>query len=204
MLIRDRDLAPPRKKGISRQQALIGAVGGLALGFLSRFAIHAWLVFPFSPQSAAMAPALPAGHRVYVWRNFDRNELQRGTIVLYRHPQQSDRFLIGRIIGLPGEQVQLHERRVYINNQLLGQAIAAPWEAAAERNALYREPPDPENSAHRDFFPPRILKENEVFVLGDNRPEAFDSRILGPIDRQLLDGVIHADQAPNQVFATSR
>lgn len=193
MLLRDRDLAPAKKKGLTRQQALIGAAVGLALGLLTRFAVHAWLVYPFTPQSASMAPTLKAGEQVFVWRGVETRNLKRGQVVLLRHPVDRNRYLLSRVVALPGEQIQIHERQVYIQNKALASLDDGRWEKEIQRHSLYRGPPDPNNSANRDFHGPLILKENQIYVLGDNRAEAFDSRQLGPLDPALITGRISTD-----------
>ena len=84
---------------------------------------------------------------------------QRGDIIVFRYPGGPDRDFIKRVIGLPGDQVQIDHGRVYVNGVL----------------------------QHEDYIravpsysvPPERVPEGQYFVLGDNRPNSSDSHIWG-------------------------
>ena len=110
-------------------------------------------------RESSMEPHLSGGD--YVLAKARSEPLGRGEIVIVPHPEIPGFELAKRVVGLPGEVVNLSNGYVHINNIVL----AEPWADGPTR-------PDGE-------WP---LDESSVFVLGDNRPDsAADSRTLGPI-----------------------
>ncbi|MBX3069774.1 MAG: signal peptidase I [Thermomicrobiales bacterium] len=89
---------------------------------------------------------------------------ERGDIVVFNPPVASSKPYIKRIIGLPGETVEIREGNVYIDGELLDED--------------YIEAGITECSRQCD---PWVVPEGEVFVLGDNRQNSSDSRVFGPI-----------------------
>ncbi len=95
------------------------------------------------------------------------NEPQRGDIVTC-HYDESSRLYVKRIIGLPGETVEIVEGTIYIDG------------VALQEDYLTR---------HDDYtYAPVTVGEDEIFVVGDNRPVSLDSRINGPIPTDYLYG----------------
>ena len=85
----------------------------------------------------------------------------RGDIVVLRRPNRSSEPLIKRVVGLPGDTVEIKNARVYIN----GAALEEPYL----------------NQRTRGDMAPRIVPEENVFVLGDNRRASNDSRAFGMV-----------------------
>ena len=97
---------------------------------------------------------------------------KRQDVVVFRLKDQPDTFYVKRVIGLPGETVQIIDSVIYIN----GEAIPDPY---ATQDTF------PAGSAEQVI----ILGEDEFFVMGDNRNNSTDSRYaVGPIDRKQLVG----------------
>ncbi|MBI2955022.1 MAG: signal peptidase I [Chloroflexi bacterium] len=93
----------------------------------------------------------------------------RGDIVTFVHPTDSQKVLIKRVIGLPGEEVSIRRGTMLIN----GRAIDEPY--VVNHDARY--------------MAPQRVPLDSVFVLGDNRPASNDSRFFGPVPRSHLLGV---------------
>lgn len=98
---------------------------------------------------------------------------QRGEVVVFRYPYDPSKRFIKRIIGLPGETIEIKEGKVIIINekgsQILDEKYLPPYLATAGNIRI-------------------SLDENEYFVLGDNRLASSDSRSWGPIKRQNIIG----------------
>lgn len=110
----------------------------------------------------SMEPNLYAGQRVIVEKiSYRLHPPRRGDIVVLRLPEQRGNFLIKRVVGLPGERIEIRDERVFID----GQPLTEPY--------LHR--------AIRYSMPPRHIAEDSVFVLGDNRDFSNDSRSFGPV-----------------------
>ncbi len=93
---------------------------------------------------------------------------QRGDIVVFRYPGGPDRDFIKRIIGLPGDTVQIDRGRVYVNGVL-------------QREDYIRAVPS-------YSLPPQKVPADNYFVLGDNRPNSSDSHIWGYVPEANLIG----------------
>jgi signal peptidase I len=130
-------------------------------------------------QGKSMMPALKPGdgRLVNCWLPHFR-DYKRGDIVVIRAPDKNE-LMAKRIIGLPGEHVQLRDGRVYVNGQLL------PESYLEQGTKSYS----------------RILRNHVItvgkssyFVMGDNRAESEDSRSFGDIDRGDLVGLISSER----------
>ena len=88
--------------------------------------------------------------------------------------------LIKRVIGLPDEVVEIRECVVFIN----GESLEEPWLPEEMR------PPGPDSSIRcgTPSLEPVTVGPDEVFLIGDNRPMSFDSRMFGPVDIELIVG----------------
>lgn len=122
----------------------------------------------------SMYPALCDGDNLIVDKiTYRFSDPKRFDIVVFPFRYQEDTFYIKRVIGLPGETVQIFEGEIYIN----GKKLADPYGQELISNpGLASEP--------------ITLGENEYFVLGDNRNNSTDSRepSVGKIDREQIVG----------------
>jgi signal peptidase I len=120
----------------------------------------------FHVEASPIAKVLPTTHQGSI--SFIFGGPQRGDIAVFRAPPQPDANYIKRIIGLPGDSVQIHEGHVLIN----GQPMDEPY---IDFPATYEFPPD-----HQ----PISVPDGSYFVLGDNRPDSFDSHLgwFVPVD----------------------
>lgn len=103
---------------------------------------------------------------------FDRITLNGDTV------QHDD--LIKRVIGLPGETLTIANCVVSINGTVLDE----PWLGDQELDATL----EPGLRCGSGDVGPTTMGENEVFLIGDNRPMSFDSRMFGPVDIDLIVG----------------
>jgi signal peptidase I len=155
----------------------------LGLGLLP---IRSWLpVRAYRVPSGSMEPAIQVGdHLIADMRAWTRREPQRGDLAIYRSPERPDTFIVSRVIGLPGERIELRDKRVQID----GGPIDDPWATHLDSRTYTDSPFYPPMVRARDQFGPLVVPEGAVFVMGDNRDNSNDSRFKGPIDRSLLVG----------------
>lgn len=119
-------------------------------------------------EGDSMEPSLLNGQFVVVNRlAYVFEPPERGDIVVFRFPLNQDRRFIKRVIGLPGDIVQVHEGHVYVNGELINE----PYLAA--------EP------AYNDEW---RIGLDEVFVLGDNRNNSSDSQNWGALALEAIIG----------------
>ncbi|MBU1348865.1 signal peptidase I [Patescibacteria group bacterium] len=138
--------------------------------------VRYFLVQPFYVKGASMEPNffdheyLIIDELSYRFRNPDRGE-----IVVFRYPNDPKQFFIKRVIGLPGETVEISNGNVRIFNDDKPNGFLLP-----EQEYLDQE----YTAATRTV----TLKTNEYFVMGDNRVSSLDSRYFGPIERDDIVG----------------
>lgn len=98
--------------------------------------------------------------------------VSRGDVVVFKYPEEPDRDFIKRVIGLPGDRLELKRKRVYINDVLLD-----------EPYVRYLEPPSsagPIKSGDlREEYGPVTVPAGHYFAMGDNRDNSEDSRYWG-------------------------
>lgn len=122
-----------------------------------------------------MQPALLIGDVIaankWVYR-FE--EPSRGDLILFDYPKDESQVYVKRLIGLPGETIEIKNHRVYINGSLLEEPYARGQEKI-KRKATEDK---------RDPFGPVTIPQASYFVLGDNRLESEDSRHFGFVRRE--------------------
>ena len=151
---------PSALRTIIEWVAVIG--GALAVALV----IQSFLVQAFYIPSSSMEPTLEVGDRVLVNKlSYDLHDVNRGDLVVFERPDGSAgdiKDLIKRVIGLPGETVEIRDGSVLIDGRVLDEPYLADEEVLVE-------------------FAPVQVPEDQVFVMGDNRDDSRDSRAFGPI-----------------------
>lgn len=123
--------------------------------------------YTFTIPSGSMQPALQIGDFIMVDTTYyDGKEVSRGDVVVFRLPEDRGKIFVKRVIGLPGERVEIKARKVYIN----GRVMADPWAKPAGE-----EPPAGKALPPQGFGPVRV-PAGQYFFLGDNRAASYDSR----------------------------
>jgi signal peptidase I len=104
---------------------------------------------------------------------------QRGDIIIMRDPYDSSRDFIKRVVGVPGDKILIRNGQVFINGHYLREPYINPAEPWTE-NADWPlgSTTDPEGV---------LLKDNQYFVMGDNRNHSSDSRVFGPVNRDQIE-----------------
>lgn len=136
-------------------------------------AVRVYVIEPYTVSGRSMQPALADGDRLLVAKLAYHAQLpRRGDIIVFRSPHDAASDYVKRVIGLPGDQVELRLGRVYIN----GAPLAEPY--------LGQYPP-------ADFGPASVPADG-VFVLGDNRGHSEDSRYFGDVPLASIKGRVVA------------
>lgn len=137
--------------------------------------IRLFIAQPFIVSGASMEPTFDSGDYLIIDQLSYRFEKpERKSVVVFRYPDDPDKFFIKRVIGLPGETVKIDGSTVTIINDKHpnGMTLSEPYVA-------------PENTDGSNLTV--TLGDNEYFVLGDNRDSSSDSRTWGTLpDRYLI------------------
>lgn len=132
-----------------------------------------FVVQPVKVEGTSMLPRLHDGERIFVNKMvyYHLPKLERGDIVVFWFPDDPDKSYIKRVIGLPGELVEMRDGRIRINGQ--------------ELNEPYL---DPQLNLARMNLPAIVIKPHYYFVMGDNRDHSSDSRYWGLVPEKYIYG----------------
>jgi signal peptidase I len=109
--------------------------------------------------------------------------IRRGDIVVFKYPEEPERDFIKRVIGLPGETIELKNKKVHVNGQ--------PLEESGYVHFLTPPSNDYQEVTSYDLrerFGPVTVPEDKYFVMGDNRDNSQDSRYWGFLPRNYVKG----------------
>ena len=177
---------------------LIAAIVAL---FIRQFVVEA-----FKIPSGSMIPTLTIGDHLLVnkfvygpripftdTRIFTWKEPKRGEVIVFKYPENEDKNFIKRVVGLPGDKIQIVNGKLYINDQVVPiKATGAPEDKSVEEGSFFGKPVFYEEqlgavmhtiqylvdqSAKNDG--PWLVPKDSVFVMGDNRDNSQDSRFWG-------------------------
>ena len=144
-----------RTKGTPRT-LILETIAVFTLAILLAVGLHVFVTQVYAISGQSMEPTLHDGERVVIHK-LKFLDVERGDIVIFTSPKDTNKNLIKRVIAVARDTVRVSNVGVWINGKLLEEDYA--------RQSLY--------SRHVDDL---VVPEGEVFVLGDNRPQSQDSR----------------------------
>jgi len=137
--------------------------------------VRTYLIKPFVVRGASMEPNFyDREYLVIDELSYQFSKPVRGQIVVFRYPRDETQYFIKRVIGLPGETVEVSDGRVTIYNAEfpIGHVLDESYIGSEQTLGKVR----------------RELNEGEYFVMGDNRGYSLDSRSFGPITEEEIIG----------------
>lgn len=137
----------------------------LVIVVIAVFALRLFVFEPVRVDGQSMQPTLMNNERMFVEKvSLWFGDVERGDIVIVYFPNRGDDTFVKRVVGLPGETLEVRDGRVYIDGEILNES--AYW-----------------NDFINGDYGPIAIPEGEVFVMGDNRNHSGDSREggVGPI-----------------------
>lgn len=195
------DTATSQRKPLWREytEAIIVAM-------LLAFAIRVFIVQAFKIPSGSMIPTLQIGDHILVsklsygiqWPGDCRFKMalppmtcyttknlvvfgppQRADVIVFRYPEDEEKDFIKRIVGIPGDSVQIRNKVVYVNGAVV------PDQAYTQRV----DPGIIDGAINpRDNYGPVTVPEHSYFVMGDNRDQSLDSRFWGYVREEKIRG----------------
>jgi len=136
--------------------------------------IRYFLFQPFIVKGQSMEPNFENSNYLIVDElSYRFRDPQRGEVVVFRYPKNISQRFIKRIIGLPGEKIEIEAGVVMMNGKILDESKYLPSGVQTTGNTQIS------------------LDENEYFVLGDNRISSFDSRQWGTLPRKNIIGRVY-------------
>ena len=160
---------PPSNFARTLLRGLWDVASTILLALLITLVVNTYVAQATTIEGPSMQPNLYYGERVMVEKVTYHlfHGPRRGDIVVVDVPDSSEP-LIKRVVALPGEMIEIRGGQVYID----GKPIEEPWV---------------EYTAIQDY-PPTTVPPLHVFIIGDNRPNSRDSRALGPVHVDQIEG----------------
>jgi len=143
----------------------------LAVALGLALVIIIFLYQPVKVEGTSMAPLLSDQERIFINKFVYRFEpIERGDVVVFWYPLDRSKSFIKRVVGLPGETIEIRAGRLYIN----GIELAEPYV--------------PSGYLDTSKYPPLVIPADQYFVMGDHRDSSNDSRVFGLVPRQYIYG----------------
>lgn len=136
--------------------------------------IRAFIAQPFVVSGTSMVPTFKNGDYLIIDEiSYRFEEPERGDVVIFKYPKDTSKYFIKRIIGLPGETVEINGSaiKIYNDEHPDGFMLDEPYIANKSSN-----------------FSKTAVSKDSYFVMGDNRPASSDSRFWGLVPKKLLVG----------------
>jgi len=166
---REPDAAGRRRSSLS--SLFMGWFRDIVIGLALALVIIAFVYQPVRVEGTSMAPHLTDQERIFINTFvYEFEPIRRGDVVVFRYPRDPRKSFIKRVVGLPGEMVEIRRGQVYVNGQLLRESYLPPAEADLHS------------------FPQVWLPPSHYFVLGDHRRNSNDSRSWGTVHRDHIYG----------------
>ena len=156
--------------------------------------VRTWVVQAFKIPTGSMENNLLIGDHLLVNKfvfgptasSVDRavlpvRDIRRGDIVVFKYPDEPERDFIKRVIGLPGDTLELKSKKVYVNGQPLDEPYVhflTPTTEGAEVTS----------QDVRERYGPVTVPNDQYFVMGDNRDNSSDSRVWGTVQHDFIKG----------------
>jgi signal peptidase I len=126
--------------------------------------------FVFGPTATGLERAVLPMH-----------DIRRGEIIVFKYPDEPERDFIKRVIGLPGDVIELKSKKVYVNSQALDEPYVHFLTPAAVGSEVT-------SADVRENYGPVTVPPDQYFVMGDNRDNSQDSRYWGYLPRDYVKG----------------
>lgn len=180
---------PPEKEASSKQEevsvsrkqksVLREYVEAFAIAVALALLIRTFVVQAFKIPSGSMLQTLQIGDHILVNKFiYAFGDPKRGDIIVFKYPEDPERDFIKRVVGLPGETLEIKNQIVYINNKPIEEAYTCHEQPVTEG----------EYAPVRDNFGPLEVPAHTYFTMGDNRDSSMDSRYWGPLDENMIRG----------------
>ena len=176
----DKDIQVQKPEGASHNDLWSEArllLRDLIFALMIAALVVVFIVQPVKVEGTSMLPRLHDGERIFVNKLIYYDEyrwapkVDRGDIVVFWYPEDPSKSYIKRVIGLPGDRIEVNEGVVRVNGQDVEESYLDPRL----------------NLSHRSLTE-QIVKANYYFVMGDNRDNSSDSRMWGLVPKKYIYG----------------
>ena len=177
----------PKKKHIAREYA-----ESIIVAVILALIIRTLVVQAFKIPSGSMEDTLAIGDHILVnkfiygmkvplveKKFFKLRDPRRGDVIVFEYPEDASKDFIKRVIGTPGDTVEVKEKKVYVNGLLYDN----PHEVHKEKDLF------PKEQNPRENMGPVKVPAGSYFMMGDNRDRSYDSRFWGFVKSDKVKGL---------------
>ncbi len=189
----EKPVPPEPKHSTLREYFVTTVVCTIFALFVTTYVVH-----PMTVPTPSMVPTILVGDRLLIDKFTIRNDFRpglpitpghkiaRGDILVFKYPEQPEILYVKRLIGLPGETLEIRQKTVYID----GEALDEPYKYHSDpvtfrlrdgTHAFF-------NDNKRDNFGPVTVPQGHLFMMGDNRDNSADSRYFGFLPQNYVVG----------------
>jgi signal peptidase I len=168
--------APPETPKAKTIALVLEMIQVLAVSLAIIIPVRWFLIQPFYVQGASMEPNFFDHEYLIIDElSYRLGDPERGDVVVFHYPNDPKQFFIKRVIGLPGETVEISDGKIHIynvphpNGLLLDETVYLDQDFTAASQTV-------------------TLKADQYYLLGDNRSSSLDSRFFGPVSRTFIVG----------------
>ena len=163
--------APEQDSAPQLRRELRGWTRDLAVALGLALVIIIFLYQPVKVEGTSMNPLLSDQERIFINKFiYHFAPIDRGDVVVFWYPLDRSKSFIKRIVGLPGETIEIRAGEVYVNGKELQDQFVPP------------------SYLDGSTYGPIEITQDEYFVMGDHRDSSNDSRVFGPVPRQYIYG----------------
>jgi signal peptidase I len=173
--------------------------------FIRTFLIHTFVIISGSMEETLLVGDLLLVNRAAVgstipgtdWRIPGYSKLERGDILVFDPPHEDELKLVKRLMGLPGDTVEMRNKVLIVNGEALEEPYVQyaderddshPWMTWQEEYLLETDANGSEYRPTRDNWGPLVIPPDRYFMMGDNRDTSLDSRYWGFLEGWRLEG----------------
>ena len=173
------------KKSTVREYIEAAVIAILLALFIRTFVVQA-----FKIPSGSMEPTLLIGDHILVNKfiygikiPFIRKTLihiddpKRDDVIVFIYPVDKSKDFIKRVIGLPGDKIEIVDKKIYVNGRLYD-----------DKHGFYNTKRKPGNPGGKSKYGSITVPDNRFFVMGDNRDNSYDSRVWGFVPSESIKG----------------
>ncbi len=148
----------------------------LVVTVLTGFVIRKFVVQAYKIPSASMMPTLLVGDHILVDKTVSGEDVKRGDIIVFKWPKDTRKSFVKRVVGVSGDKIEIRDKQLYINGNLLKEDYVIHT-----YDSIRKE---------RDNFGPVTVPNDSLFMLGDNRDNSYDSRMVGFVNYHMVEGKV--------------
>ena len=166
-------------------------VQAIGLAVILALFIRTFVIEPFEIPSGSMTNTLLIGDRILVNKFIygvklpftDKviipvRDIERHDVVVFEFPLDPETDFIKRVVGLPGDTIEVRDKQIFVNGQLQKE----PFTRHTDAKII------PAGVQPRDYLGPIVVPPGKLFVMGDNRDQSYDSRFWGFVDQAKVKG----------------